>query len=79
MPIALTNIGWKLYMINGAWDIIIIGLIAWFWVETKGKSLEEIDEVLEGTKHSDVPDLELIYKGEEKVAVEEVKRELTKM
>ena len=27
MPIGLENIGWKMYMINGSWDIIIIVLI----------------------------------------------------
>lgn len=27
MPIGLNNIGWKMYMINGGWDIIIIVLI----------------------------------------------------
>ena len=32
-------------------------------VETKGKNLEEIDEVLEGKKHSDRPDLENIRGG----------------
>ena len=45
MPIALTNIGWKTYMINGAWDVITVGLMAFFWVETKGKTLEEMETV----------------------------------
>jgi hypothetical protein len=27
MPIGITNIGWKMYMINGSWDIIIVALI----------------------------------------------------
>lgn len=27
MPIGLENIGWKMYMINGSWDIVIIILI----------------------------------------------------
>lgn len=58
MPIALTNIGWKTYMVNASWDIVIVGLIvsldatsmildillnatqAYYWVETKGKTLE---------------------------------------
>ncbi|KAI9660937.1 MAG: hypothetical protein M1821_009264 [Bathelium mastoideum] len=68
MPISLANIGWKTYMINGAWDVVIVGLLAYYWVETKGKTLEEIDQVLEGTKHSDVPDLEMIYKGKEEMS-----------
>ena len=27
MPIGLSNIGWKMYMINGSWDIVIFALI----------------------------------------------------
>ena len=27
MPIGLDNIGWKMYIINGSWDIVIIVLI----------------------------------------------------
>ena len=65
MPIALTNIGWKTYMANGAWDVVMLATIVYYWVETKGKTLEEINAVLEGKKHSDVPDLEMIYKGKE--------------
>lgn len=34
-------------MINGAWDFVQIAVIAWSWVETKGRTLEEIDEQLE--------------------------------
>ena len=68
MPIAIDSIGWKLYMINGAWDVLVIGIIALIWVETKGKTLEELDEVLDGMKHTNVPDLEQIYKGKEGVA-----------
>ena len=27
MPIGLANIGWKMYMVNGSWDIVIVVLI----------------------------------------------------
>lgn len=27
MPIGISNIGWKMYMINGAWDVITLILI----------------------------------------------------
>jgi len=62
-PFALVAIGWKTYMINGAYDVVIIGLMAWYWVETKGTSLEEIDRVIDGEKHSNVLDLNMIAKG----------------
>lgn len=50
-------------MMNGAWDVVEVGLIWKYWVETKGKTLEEIDELFEGRKHSVMPDLEDLVKG----------------
>lgn len=76
MPIGLDNIGWKMYMINGGWDIITLVLIAVFWVETKGKTLEEIDAIFEGHKHSDVPDVEAVRRGKEVLDVPVVEKEL---
>ncbi|KAL1859655.1 hypothetical protein Daus18300_009520 [Diaporthe australafricana] len=76
MPIGLANIGWKMYMVNASWDIIIIGLIAVFWIETKGKTLEEIDAIFEGEKHSNVPDVEKVRRGEETVKIEAVEESL---
>ncbi len=40
-----------------------------YWVETKGKTLEEIDAIFDGTKHSDVPDSEAVRRGERTVDV----------
>ena len=49
-----------------------------YWVETKGKTLEEIDAIFEGEKHSSVPDVELVRTGQEKLDVGLVEEELTK-
>ncbi|KAF3017773.1 hypothetical protein E8E14_008256 [Neopestalotiopsis sp. 37M] len=76
MPIGLDNIGWKMYMINGSWDIIVIFLIAIFWIETKGKSLEEIDALFEGQKHSSVPDVEKVRLGVETIDVSKVEHQI---
>lgn len=27
MPIGLANIGWKMYMVNASWDVVIVFLI----------------------------------------------------
>jgi len=62
-PFAVESLGWKTYMMNGSWDVLEVLFIWFYWVETKGKTLEEIDEVLDGKKHSDVPDLENIRRG----------------
>lgn len=47
-PIALDRIGWKTYMINGVWDVFQFVFVLVYWVETKGKSLEEIGSILDG-------------------------------
>jgi len=68
-PIALDKIGWKTYMINGAWDVLQIVMIAIWWVETKGRTMEEIDEVFDGEKHSAVPNLKEVESGKVEVDV----------
>ncbi|KAK6391767.1 hypothetical protein LTR65_004261 [Meristemomyces frigidus] len=62
-PYALDAIGWKTYMINGAWDVLQFVFVLYYWVETAGKTLEEIDEVIDGTKHSDVPNITMVIEG----------------
>ncbi|KAK5057670.1 hypothetical protein LTR84_011671 [Exophiala bonariae] len=61
-PFALRNIGWKTYMIFGSADVIMVILVWVFWVETRGLTLEEVDERFYGVKHSDVPDLKDVKK-----------------
>ncbi|RDW57613.1 MFS sugar transporter-like protein [Coleophoma cylindrospora] len=62
-PFALDAISWKTYMINGAWDVLELVFVLYYWVETKDKTLEEIDELLDGSKHSQAPDLEAVMAG----------------
>ena len=50
-------------MINGAWNVLEVLFILFYWVETKDKTLEEIDALFEGEKHSDVVDLEVVLNG----------------
>ncbi|CAK7894335.1 high-affinity glucose transporter [[Candida] anglica] len=45
LPIAMTEIGWKFYMINAGYNVIFIPIIAFLWVETKGIPLAEVDEL----------------------------------
>jgi hypothetical protein len=47
-------------------------LKAIYWVETKGRTLEEIDAIFEGEKHSTVPDVEAVRKGEATVNAEQL-------
>ncbi|KAM3451627.1 hypothetical protein MY3296_005152 [Beauveria thailandica] len=76
MPIGLDKIGWKMYMINGSWDIVVLALIAVYWVETKGKTLEEIDALFDGGVHSTVQNVEHVRQGREILDLGKIKTDL---
>ncbi|KAJ4288076.1 hypothetical protein N0V90_012093 [Kalmusia sp. IMI 367209] len=63
VPFGLAAIGWKVYIINASVDILMVLFVLVFWVETRGLTLEEVDKIFDGEKHSDVPDLEAIKEG----------------
>lgn len=42
-PPALSNIGWKYYVILGVFNSCFVPVLAFFFVETKGKTLEDLD------------------------------------
>lgn len=44
-PVGITNSGWKFYILYLAIDAVGVLFIYFFFVETKGRSLEEIDEI----------------------------------
>ncbi|KJA16923.1 hypothetical protein HYPSUDRAFT_46832 [Hypholoma sublateritium FD-334 SS-4] len=47
LPVALQRLGWKVYLIFLIWDVIEVIVIYFVVVETKGLTLEEINEVFE--------------------------------
>lgn len=68
-PFALEAIAWKTYIINASWDVLELLYLVWAWVETKDKTLEEIDAIFDGHKHSQAPDVEQILHGQASVPV----------
>jgi hypothetical protein len=60
IPFALDAMGWKVYMMNATWNVLLIAFIWYFWVETKGKTLEELNAVFDGQKHSDVMNIAVL-------------------
>lgn len=66
-PYAFAAISWRMYMINSAFNVVTLAFVCLFWVETCGKSLEEIDLLIDGEKHSDVPDVLDVINGKEVV------------
>lgn len=46
-PFALEAISWKLYMINGAYNALQAVFVYFFWVETRGMTLEAIDSLFD--------------------------------
>ncbi|MCJ1304603.1 hypothetical protein MMC08_007416 [Hypocenomyce scalaris] len=49
-PVAITNIGYRTYIIFGVFNLAWIPIIYFFYPETKGKSLEQIDLLFTGPK-----------------------------
>ncbi|KAK1497653.1 hypothetical protein CCUS01_13046 [Colletotrichum cuscutae] len=52
-PIAMEKIGWRYFAINGGWNLAILATAIWLFVDTKGGTLEEIDEIFYGMGHAD--------------------------
>lgn len=63
VPFGLAAISWKVYIINASVDILMVLFVIFVWVETRGLTLEEVDKLFDGEKHSDVPDLEAVKEG----------------
>jgi hypothetical protein len=63
IPFGMEAIGWKVYIVNGSVDVLMVFFVLFVWVETRGLTLEEVDRVFDGVKHSDVPDLEAVKVG----------------
>ncbi|KAI8799414.1 major facilitator superfamily domain-containing protein [Cladochytrium replicatum] len=46
-PIAMGSIGWRFYFVYIAWDLMEVFVIWKFFVETKGRTLEELDAIFD--------------------------------
>ncbi|KIW81412.1 hypothetical protein Z517_04437 [Fonsecaea pedrosoi CBS 271.37] len=46
-PVAIANSGWRFYILYVVWDAFGVVVIYLFFVETRGRSLEELDELFE--------------------------------
>lgn len=47
-PIGLANIGWKFYIYFTCWIFCALLIIYFFFVETRGPSLEEVARLFDG-------------------------------
>lgn len=45
LPIGMSNIGWKFYIINACYNALVIPVIWFIWVETKGVDIDFIDDL----------------------------------
>lgn len=72
-PYMFEALGWKTYVVNASWNVAFWLYVYFFWVETRGKTLEEIDVLFDGEKHSDAPDLDKL--GDEKTVMVTIESE----
>ncbi|KAL4861505.1 hypothetical protein BDV12DRAFT_64731 [Aspergillus spectabilis] len=47
-PIGIENLGWRYYIITAVWNAIMLLVVYFTFVETKGKTLEEIASLFDG-------------------------------
>lgn len=52
IPFGLEAIGWKFYMVNGCFDVLMLAFVLTFWVETRGLTLEEVDDLFDKEKRA---------------------------
>lgn len=48
IPIAIDTLNWNYYAINAGWNVVIIAIMIFFFVETKGATLEQMDTIFGG-------------------------------
>ncbi|KAF3068582.1 Lactose permease [Trichoderma lentiforme] len=46
-PVSMKKIGWHTYIIYTIWDLVQVTVVYFFIPETKGRTLEELDEIFE--------------------------------
>jgi hypothetical protein len=61
-PFALAGISWRYYFVLLACDVVAIVVVWFLIIETKGRTLEEIDELFDG------PELAVSDPAEHKIA-----------
>jgi len=47
ISVGIAKIGWKLYLVYIVWIVVELVVIYFFFVETAGKTLEEMNEIFE--------------------------------
>ncbi|KAK7469135.1 hypothetical protein VKT23_003626 [Stygiomarasmius scandens] len=52
-PIALENIGWKYFLVSDCVDIVLIFLVCWLFIETKGRTMEQVSALFDKPKPLD--------------------------
>lgn len=56
-------------MINAIWNVLELIYIYFMWVETKGKTLEEMDAIFDGEKHTEAPNIAEVEHGAKPIFV----------
>ena len=72
IPFGLEAIGWKFYMINGCFDVLMLIFVISAWVETRGLTLEEVDDLFDKAKRATVAErvkeetkMDILHEGAE--------------
>lgn len=63
-PIGLQNIGWRYFIPQCVFNVIVIGIIYFTFVETKGLTLEEVAILFDGEESFEDPDVKAVVESE---------------
>lgn len=68
IPFAMEWSSWGFYLITAGWCLVEVVIMYFYFAETKGLKLEEIDVIFDGHSHADV-DMQtvMVAEGDEKV------------
>lgn len=47
-PYLMDSLGWRAYVVNASWNLLLVAYVYLQWVETKGLTLEEVDAIFDG-------------------------------
>ncbi|KAI1262649.1 general substrate transporter [Xylariaceae sp. FL1019] len=68
IPIGFDGIGWRFYIVGVVWNIFVAVLIYFTFIETKGLTLEQVEQRFSGVPRSEIAPVIEAYDGEKPIS-----------
>ncbi|RSL59541.1 hypothetical protein CEP54_007250 [Fusarium duplospermum] len=63
IPLGLSGIGWRFYIVGTIWNVFVAIVIFFTYMETRGLTLEQIDQRFKGVPRDQLGDITQVYYG----------------